>query len=221
MLSGDNAPFDVHSDGNINLPRPAPPSSPELVFVKYNEEGDIKGAVKHIQGKFIIFSNLFLQVLLISCLFFWFLSLSLDPSPHPRINFPTHLHSDHYNEQHSKNVQDFNILGAEKKLGYNYEINPPLLRQEASENLRQIQDVPVDVHSDDNIELPRSDSSSPGLVFVKYNNEDDIKGTIEHIQSKFPCLVLLLFSPSPLFAPLFFTLFFSSSSILSSCTVEK
>jgi hypothetical protein len=52
VLSGDNAPFNVQGGGEINLPAPSPPSQPELVFVRYNQESDIKDAVAQIQADY-------------------------------------------------------------------------------------------------------------------------------------------------------------------------
>lgn len=52
VLAGDNGPFDVSSSGDIALPSPAEPSKPELVYVRYNNEGDIKGAIEKITSSF-------------------------------------------------------------------------------------------------------------------------------------------------------------------------
>jgi hypothetical protein len=85
VLAGDNAPFDVTSSGDINLPKPAVPSQPELVFVRYNNEEDIQNVVGQIQS--------------------------------------------HYNQQHASNNLDFDVIGSEPKLGYNYGQSPPAKRE--------------------------------------------------------------------------------------------
>jgi hypothetical protein len=184
VLAGDNVPFDVSGGSQIDLPKPSEPSQPELVFVRYNKEDDIKSVVNKIQS--------------------------------------------HYNSQHSQNVQDFNVLGAEPKTGYNNNANNFERRSQLSQDQEksvessaetprnfEAQAVNDQISGFDNIDLAniaealqssgQSESEDPNEIvyldggaikssnvnnldkpdvnFVKYSgNDDDVSGIIQRIQ---------------------------------------
>lgn len=51
VLTGRNDAVHVHNNGDFKAPEPKPPSKPEVVFVKYNDEADAQRAISDIQSK--------------------------------------------------------------------------------------------------------------------------------------------------------------------------
>lgn len=49
-MVGRNDGATVDENGEIQLPQPKPPSKPEVVFVKYNNEAEAQRAISDIQG---------------------------------------------------------------------------------------------------------------------------------------------------------------------------
>ncbi len=51
-MNGRNDGHQVDDNGDIVVPEPKPPSKPEVVFVKYNNEADAQRAISEIQTNY-------------------------------------------------------------------------------------------------------------------------------------------------------------------------